>query len=87
MTTYQSTSPASNHQASEPGDSPSLVDILAPVAPEIALVEEYLVTNLIDDTVFIANYSHKFFRLAAKESDRLLLCCARKRLQKNKIVN
>jgi all-trans-nonaprenyl-diphosphate synthase len=66
MTTYQSTSPASNHQASEPGDSPSLVDILAPVAPEIALVEEYLVTNLIDDTVFIGELLSQIFQAGGK---------------------
>lgn len=43
-----------------------LSSIVEPVADEIALVEEYLVTNLIDDNAFVTELLAQTFRAGGK---------------------
>jgi all-trans-nonaprenyl-diphosphate synthase len=65
MATYRSTSTASSPTAKS-GGSLQLQSILEPVTVEIALVEDYLVTNLIDDNAFVGELLAQIFQAGGK---------------------
>ena len=51
---------------SDPGAVPDLIQIAAPVAHEMQLVEEWLTTNLIDDSAFVGELLSQLFQAGGK---------------------
>ncbi len=66
MTTYKSTSKTVDSNPQGEGESLSLTSILRPVAAEIAMVEQHLETNLIDDNPFVTELLGQIFKAGGK---------------------
>ncbi|HEY9754869.1 MAG TPA: polyprenyl synthetase family protein [Oculatellaceae cyanobacterium] len=66
MTTYQTTSKHVDSSATGESDAGLLTSILKPVANEIALVEQHLETNLIDDNPFVGELLGQIFKAGGK---------------------
>ena len=66
MTTYKSISKPVDSSSDAEGEPGGLSAIIMPVSHEIALVEEYLETNLIDDNPFVAELLGQIFKAGGK---------------------
>lgn len=78
MTTYKSTSNTVQTNPERDGEPNGLAFLLEPVSKEIAAVEEYLETNLIDDNPFVAELLGQIFKAGGKRIRvAIALLCSR----------
>lgn len=78
MTTCKSMSTASSPQSTNVTNSSDLVAILEPVAADVAIAEELLETNMIDDNPFIGDLLAQIFQAGGKRiRPAITLLCSR----------
>jgi all-trans-nonaprenyl-diphosphate synthase len=78
MTTYKSTSKTVDPLPEREGEPAGLSAIIEPVSKEIAAVEQYLETNLIDDNPFVAELLGQIFKAGGKRIRvAIALLCSR----------
>ncbi len=85
MTTYKSTSKTIDPNPEREGEPTGLSAIIEPVSKEIAAVEQYLETNLIDDNPFVAELLVQIFKAGGKRIRvAIALLCSRATNRKDK---
>jgi all-trans-nonaprenyl-diphosphate synthase len=78
MTTYKSTSKTIDPNPEREGEPTGLSAIIEPVSKEIAAVEQYLETNLIDDNPFVSELLGQIFKAGGKRIRvAIALLCSR----------